>query len=68
GCRFYWAEALAEQLRWGGLALVLFLIVLFAKVWFWLEMKTNRVLREVKRLELRLAAMDKSGAATNRAS
>lgn len=30
--------------------------VMFIKVWFWLEMQTNRVLREVKRVELLIAA------------
>lgn len=52
GDKFLSAPTVAEQLSWGGLALVFFLIVLFVKVWFWLQMQTNRILREVKRLEL----------------
>ncbi len=52
GNKFLSASTVGEQLSWGGLALVLFLIVLFVKVWFWLQMQTNRILREVKRLEL----------------
>ena len=51
---FYRAEAVVAQLRWGGLALLLMLLVSFIKVWFWLEMHSNRILREVKRLELLL--------------
>jgi hypothetical protein len=31
-----------------------FLMVSFLKVWFWLEMQSNRLLREVKRVELLL--------------
>ena len=50
--RFYHAAVVREQLLWGGLALVALLMISFMKVWFWLEMQTNRVLREVKRVEL----------------
>lgn len=52
--RFYRADAVMDQLRWGGLSLLLILMVSFIKIWFWLEMHTNRVLREVKRVELLL--------------
>ena len=30
------------------------IFISFMKVWFWLEMHSNRVLREVKRVELLL--------------
>jgi hypothetical protein len=50
--RFYYADVVREQLLWGGLALVALLMISFMKVWFWLEMHTNRILREVKRVEL----------------
>ncbi len=51
---FIGAETVALQLRWGGLALLCFLMVSFLKVWFWLEMQSNRLLREIKRVELLL--------------
>jgi len=54
--RFYGAETVALQLRWGGLALLSFLMVSFMKVWFWLEMQSNRLLREIKRVELLLVS------------
>lgn len=54
--KFYHADSVTAQLRWGGLALVLLLMTMFIKVWFWLEMHSNRVLREVKRLELLLVS------------
>ncbi len=53
GYRFTLAELPHDQLRWGGLCLLGVLIVSFIKVYFWLEMHTNRILREIKRLELR---------------
>ncbi len=58
--RFWEAETVRAQLQWGGVSLLLMLIVMFIKVWFWLEMHTNRVLREVKRVELLLAARARS--------
>ena len=52
GIRFYEAAEVREQLLWGGLCLFMLLFISFLKVWFWLEMHSNRVLREVKRVEL----------------
>ncbi|MDI1249440.1 MAG: hypothetical protein PSV13_11300 [Lacunisphaera sp.] len=54
GVRFYGAETVTAQLRWGGLSLLFMLMVSFIKVWVWLEMHTNRILRELKRVELLL--------------
>ncbi len=42
------------QLQWGGLTLLL--AVMFIKVWFWMEMQSNRILRELKRVELLLVS------------
>lgn len=52
GVRFHGAEPLREQLLWGALALLAILMVAFIKVYFWLELHTNRILREIKRVEL----------------
>lgn len=54
--RFYGAESVTAQLRWGGLSILFILMVSFIKVWVWLEMNTNRVLRELKRVELLLVS------------
>ena len=43
-----------DALRWGGVALAFFFVFVVLKIWFWLEIHTNRVLREVKRVELLL--------------
>ena len=54
--RFLNATDVSAQLQWGGLAGVLLMIMALLKLWFWLEMHTNRVLREVKRVELLLVS------------
>lgn len=52
--RFFAAPDVATQIRWGALAGLMMLFVANIKIWFWLELHTNRVLREVKRIELLL--------------
>lgn len=59
GLRFYGADAVREQLLWGGLCLLAVLFVSFLKVWFWMEMHSNRVLRELKRVELLFLQRDR---------
>lgn len=54
GMKFYNAPDVMLALRWGGVALAFFFVFVVLKVWFWLEIHTNRVLREVKRVELLL--------------
>ncbi len=56
GVRFAGAAELTAQLQWGALGFVFLLLMMFLKLWFWLEMHTNRVLRELKRVELLLVA------------
>ena len=52
--RFYGAEIVRDQLRFGAIAFAALLVISLLKVWFWLEMHTNRTLRELKRMELLL--------------
>ncbi len=52
--RFYHAATVSAQLQWGALAGMLIMAMSFMKIWFWLEMHTNRMLRELKRVELLL--------------
>lgn len=49
------AEDVAAMLRWGGAAWFLFTGVMMIKLWFWLQMTSNQIRREVKRLELQVA-------------
>lgn len=46
------SETVRDQLRWGGLCLLGMLMSSFIEVYFWMEMRTNRILREAKRVEL----------------
>ncbi len=43
--------------RWGSLAWFLMTAVGFMKVWFWMRVESNRVIREVKRVELQVAKL-----------
>jgi ABC-type multidrug transport system fused ATPase/permease subunit len=54
GLRFYEATEVRVQLLWGGLCLFMLIFISFMKVWMWMEMHSNRVLREIKRVELLL--------------
>lgn len=52
--RFYRADTVQLQLQWLALTIALLMMVSMIKLWFWLEMHSNRVLRELKRVELLL--------------
>ncbi len=41
-----------EQVLWAALGLLGMLSVGFLKIYFWMELHTNRILRELKRVEL----------------
>ena len=51
------ATDLREMLGWSLLATFIMLTLALVKLWFWLEMQRNAVLREVKRLELQIASL-----------
>lgn len=51
-----------DTLRWGAAAWFLMTMVAFMKVWFWMRMESNRVIREVKRVELQLARLQEKSA------
>lgn len=57
--KFYVAEEPAEMLRWAGLAWAALTTQIMIKLWSWMRMESNRVLREVKRLELQIAQMQR---------
>lgn len=52
GARFLAADTPREQLAWAGICVLGMVFVGFLKVYFWLEIHTNRILRELKRIEL----------------
>ena len=55
--RFMHAPDVAGMLRWGAAAALAFAGLLLIKVWFWLELQKNAIVREVKRLELQVAGL-----------
>jgi len=52
---FFSASAVEDYLFWGLITLMLFIYILGVKIWYWNEMNRNSVIREIKRLELKLA-------------
>jgi hypothetical protein len=57
GWRFWTAPDLTEMLRWAALGGLGAAGVVLIKLWFWIEMQKNAVVRELKRVELQLARL-----------
>jgi len=55
--RFFQAEDMRAMFSWGFGALMTMLMSSFLKLWFWLEMQKNSIVREVKRVELQVASL-----------
>lgn len=55
--RFVHAPELEDMLRWGAAAALGFACVALVKVWFWMELQKNAIMREVKRLELQVTIL-----------
>jgi hypothetical protein len=53
--RFFGVSSLDGKVLWSTLFLASLIWVLALKVYFWIQMMRNAVLREVKRVELRVA-------------
>ncbi len=52
-----------EMAIWGGLCVVLAIFVALGKMWYWMDLNKNTVVRELKRVELQIAFLAKSIAA-----
>jgi hypothetical protein len=55
--RFMEAKEVGEMLRWGAASALAFAGLALIKVWFWLELQKNAIVREVKRLEVQVASL-----------
>lgn len=55
--RFWQAPDIREMLLWGGLAGLMLAGLGLVKLWFWMEMQKNAIVRELKRLELQVASL-----------
>lgn len=53
------ATELQEIAQFGLLFITAFVAVGFLKIWFWMEMNRNSVVREILRLELRIQELSK---------
>ena len=55
--RFVQAQELGDMLHWGAASALAFAGLALIKVWFWLELQKNAIVREVKRLEVQVASL-----------
>ena len=55
--RFFGAETTRTQIAWSVGFLTSNMVVAMMKLWFWMQMDKNTVIREVKRLELQVATL-----------
>ena len=53
--QFFGGETTAHQIAWATAFLFSSMVVMFLKLWIWNMMNRNAIVREIKRLELRLA-------------
>lgn len=59
--RLYHAETTKAMILYGAGGFWCMISVLGIKIWYWMQMNTNSILREMKRLELQIAALSNSG-------
>jgi len=55
--RFVTQTDLRAMQLWGAGAALAFLSLGLIKLWFWMEIKSNAIVREIKRVELRVAGL-----------
>ena len=52
--QFTGATEVGKQILWSSIAIVSLISVGIIKLWFWMELNRNSVMREIKRLELQI--------------
>lgn len=57
--RFFDATATGDQILWASVFLGCLVLSAMVKIWNWMMINRNRVLREIKRLELEVARLGK---------
>jgi uncharacterized membrane protein YciS (DUF1049 family) len=57
--RYFNAESTRAMLAWATGFVVGFIWIALMKIWFWLEIQRNAVIREIKRLELQVANLSR---------
>lgn len=56
--QFFQSEDLREMIVWGAGSFLLMFAVSFLKLFHWMQMDKNAIMREIKRIELQLAALN----------
>ena len=57
--QFFQAEGVRAMIAWGTAFLWLSLCVAMLKIWFWMEIQRVPIMREIKRLELRIMELSR---------
>lgn len=60
GWKFFNATEPRDMIIWGAFSILGVLAIWVMKIWYWMEINKNTVVREVKRLELQVAYLTKS--------
>ena len=55
--QFVQAQDVRDMLRWGAAAAIAVTGLALIKVWFWMELQKNDIVRELKRLEEQVASL-----------
>lgn len=50
-------EILSTRMAWGFVLVCCILTVAMLKIWYWMELNKNSIIREIKRLELRIVEL-----------
>ncbi|MEM9856558.1 MAG: DUF6768 family protein [Bacteroidota bacterium] len=57
--QFFHTEVIAEMIRWLAIGLLFFGLTMSLKIWQWMQMERNAILREIRRIELQLSTIVK---------
>ena len=55
--QFLQAPEIRDMLLWGAAAAFCFAVITAIKIWYWMEMTRNALLRDIKRVELQIAQL-----------
>lgn len=55
--KFATLEDVRAMLHWGGMVGFAVLVLALIRLWFFMELQSNRIVREIKRLELQVARL-----------
>jgi len=56
---FFRAEEIKDLIVWAGGFFACIIVIMALKIWSWMQMDRNAIMREIKRLELQVSAIAK---------